>query len=135
MKIYNKRRTAFILLFVTMFLLQDRVGAISSQLDKLDSMIDFAYPVSTVQSARNDLSQAVYALQQNDIDLVAMMLQNALVKIVSRKSFDDRKALDDDDLAYIQDMIKQIDDLITQLENKDKAMLITELCQQLQDIA
>ena len=118
-----------------MFLLQDRVGAISSQLDKLDSMIDFAYPVSTVQSARNDLSQAVYALQQNDIDLVAMMLQNALVKIVSRKSFDDRKALDDDDLAYIQDMIKQIDDLITQLENKDKAMLITELCQQLQDIA
>jgi len=135
MKIYNKLRAVSLFLVVAAFFLQDQIDAISSPLDKIDCMVDFGYPVSQAQSARNDLSQAVYALQQNDIDLVATMLQNALVKIVSRKSVDDRKALDDDDLAYIQAMIKEIDNLIAQLENKEKAILITELCQQLQDIA
>ena len=132
MKIYKNMKAKHRLFFV-MFALSISVGAIDTSSDQIDSMVDFAYPVSDMQSARHDLSQAVYSLEQNDIDLVAAMLQNALIKIVSRKSADDRKAIDDDDREYIQDMINQINAIIASLEHKNKAVLIVELCQQLQE--
>jgi hypothetical protein len=132
MKIYKNIKAVYRLFFV-IFALHISMSAIDTSSDQIDSMVDFAYPISDMQLARNDLSQAVYALQQNDIDLVAAMLQNALIKIVSRKSFDDRKAIDDDDREYIQDMINQINAIIDQLEHNDKAIVIAELSAQLQE--
>ncbi len=132
MKIYKNMKALYRLFFV-IFAINISISAIDTSSHQIDAMVDFGYPISDMQSARNNLSQAVYALEQNDIDLVAAMLQSALIKIVSRKSVNDRKAIDDDDREYIQDMINQINAIIDQLEHKDKAITIAELSRQLQD--
>ncbi len=126
MKIYSKRRVVFFLLAIVCCM-NVELEAQSQKQEQLDCMVDFAYPVTRVESARNDLSEAVYSLQQNDIDLVAHMLQSALAKLVSRK------ALEDDDRQYIQDMINQINAMIESLESNDKSIEIVDLCNQLQD--
>lgn len=92
----------------------------------LDLMVDFAYPVSTMQSVRHDLSQAVYFLQNNDHSSVISLLENACTK------FNTRQNIHDDDRDFIQEMINQINALIEKLEDSDRSV-IHDLCQQLQD--
>lgn len=128
MNIYRKAsKPLFFLLLAIVFSVQARSDHRSTSSEKLDLMVDFAYPISMIQSVRYDVSQALYFSQQQDLELVASLLQNALSKLASRNS------IDDDDRDYIQQMINQIDALIKDLEKKDKSGIILDLCQQIQD--
>ena len=92
---------------------------------QLDLMVDFGYPVSTMQSVRQDVSQALYFLQQHDHNSVSSILEDALTKLNSRNNVDPQ------DIEYIQAMIDKINALIESLEESDRSA-IDDLCQQLQ---
>lgn len=131
MNMYRKvSKLLFFVLLVAISSVQARSDhhfQISQSSEKLDLMVDFAYPISMVQSVRYDLSQALYFSQQQDLTAVVSLLENALSKLASRQS------IEDEDRDYIQQMIAQIDALIKDLEKKDKSTQILDLCQQIQD--
>lgn len=94
--------------------------------DELDLMVDFAYPVSIMQSVRQNLSQAVYFLQQNNQASIYFLLQDAISKLSLRQN------VQQDDRDFIQEMIDQINALIEELEESQRSTIL-DLCQQLQD--
>lgn len=123
MNLYKKTRTTLF------FLLLSPIGYICAQSeysDQLDLMIDFAYPVSMIESVRQDLNQALYFARQNDFQSVVSLLQDALAKFTSRAT------ISDDDIAYIENLIHQIDAIMQSLENNDQRAIIVDLCQQLE---
>lgn len=129
MSIYNKKKasTLFFLLLTIIYCTGHRLDARHQKSDEIDLMVDFAYPVSAIQSARQDLNQALYFSQQNDLESVESLLQEGLSKLASRQS------IEQEDREYIQAIINQIDALINSLEKQDKSIAILDLCQQFQD--
>ena len=129
MSIYNKKKasTLFFLLLTIIYCTGHRLDARHQKSDEIDLMVDFAYPVSAIQSARQDLNQALYFSQQNDLESVENLLQEGLSKLASRQS------IEQEDREYIQAIINQIDALINSLEKQDKSIAILDLCQQFQD--
>ncbi len=95
--------------------------------DALDVMVDFGYPVSMMQSVRQNLNQSLYFLQQHNFEFVIPNLQEAVAKL------DTRLNVSQDDKDYIQAMIDQINALIESLESEHDRSLIVQLCQQIQD--
>ncbi len=118
-----KKTTLFCLLFAPITQLDARLQSS----DQLDSMVDFGYPISTIESVRQDLSQALYFSRQHNLESVPLLLQDGLSKLTSRQ------VITDDDRDHIQNLIDQINAVIQSLEKKDKSMLILDLCQQLQE--
>jgi bifunctional pyridoxal-dependent enzyme with beta-cystathionase and maltose regulon repressor activities len=96
--------------------------------DTLDAMVDFAYPISMMQSIRQDLNQALYGMQQQNFQSVAPLLQDALSKLHTRVG------MNSDDVAYIQAMIDQIHALIVGLEYEQDRSLIDDMCLQIQKL-
>ena len=129
MGIYNKKKiaTLFFLLLTTIYCTIDSLDARIQSSDKIDLMVDFAYPISAMQSVRQDLNQALFFSQQNDLESVESLLQEGLSKLASRKS------IEQEDREYIEAIINQIDVLINSLEKQDKSIAILDLCQQFQD--
>ncbi len=125
MSMYKKTATLFFLLFSPITQLDAKIQSTSS--DQLDPMVVFAYPISVIESVRQDLSRALYFLQQHDVEEVPALLQDALTKLASRK------VINDDDRDHMQNLIDQITALIEVLENKEKSAGILDLCQELQD--
>jgi hypothetical protein len=95
--------------------------------DFIDVMVDFAYPVSMMQSVRQDLNQAVYFLQQQDLQQVVSHLEQAASKSAIRLN------VSQDDKDYIQAMIDQINALIASLESEQDRSHIAQLSQEVQD--
>ena len=79
--------------------------------EPFDVMIDCQYPIFTMQAIREALSQAVYSLQQNNIDQSFAMMEMAISQMQSRHQ------TTSDDKEFIQAMIDKINDLINALEN------------------
>ncbi len=99
MNIYRKIKTLLLCsVFVAVSRL-DQLYATTQEPGQLDAMIDFAYPVSIIQSVRKDVSQALYYLQQSEGQSTVLMLQDALSKLMYRK------VIEQDDADYIQEMI------------------------------
>ena len=111
------------MLLGTTFSMQSR----PSQEDQFDVMVDFAYPVSVMQSVRQDLNQSVYFLQQKDDEPVIPNLQSAVSKLGTRLN------ISQDDKDYIQAMIDQINALIESLESEQDRSQIAQLCKEIQD--
>jgi len=127
MNIYKKGQVFVLLISVNLTYGQSPdVARVESE--ELDLMSDFAYPVSTMQMIRQNLSQALYFLQQNHGPEAASLLSQALSMLMTRQP------IEPDDYAYMQQMIQQIDDLITTLENldEDDKSQISDACDQLQ---
>lgn len=95
--------------------------------EQLDPMIDFAYPVSMMQSIRHDISSAVYALRHDNKLSAESLLENVVARLISRI------AISDDDREYIQEMINQINILIAQLEDRSDYAHISDLSQQVSE--
>ncbi|MBV8661315.1 MAG: hypothetical protein JO129_04175 [Candidatus Dependentiae bacterium] len=126
MNINSKIKIAlFFLLFPTIIL----VDAKSQEPQQLDLMVDFAYPVSMPQSVRQDLSQALYFLQHDEINFVISSLQDAVLKMNSRQP------LQPDDRDFIEEMIAKIDELIASLGglHDDQRSIMLHLSDQLRD--
>ena len=128
----NSYKNIRIDLFFVLIALFSQLNAQIQESDRLDLMVDFGYPVSTMQSVRQDLSQTVYFLQQHDYSSdssisssVISTLENALSKMSSRQ------VIESDDRDFIQEMIDQINALIEKLEASDRTMIF-DVCQQLQ---
>ena len=120
---HKVRVRLFYLLFTMMF----SVGVYSNDgPQEFDSMIDFSYPISTIQSVRHDASQALYFLQQGDHSSVSSLLQSAVSKM------DSRQMVQQDDINFMQEMIDKINSLIDTLEESDRSV-VSDLCQQLHD--
>ena len=88
----NSYKNIRIDLFFVLIALFSQLNAQIQESDRLDLMVDFGYPVSTMQSVRQDLSQTVYFLQQHDYSSdssisssVISTLENALSKINIRQ--------------------------------------------------
>ncbi|MGZ6251254.1 MAG: hypothetical protein ACXWL2_04440 [Candidatus Chromulinivorax sp.] len=95
--------------------------------ESFDVMIDCQYPIFGIQSIREALSQAVYFLQQNNIDQSFVMMQMAISEIQPRHK------PTEDDKEFIQAMIDKINDLIDTLENNNRSYM-QNLCDQLLSI-
>lgn len=93
--------------------------------DLIDVMVDFAYPVSMMQSVRQDLNQAVYFLQQQDLTSGIAHLRDAGSKVTVRLN------VSQDDKDYIQAMIDQINALIASLESEQDRSEIAQLSQEI----
>jgi len=93
---------------------------------QLDPMQDFAYPVSIIQKARQDLNQALFSVQQQNFDQAASLLQNAIDTLQVKGS----QELSPDDEQHIAQMIAQITAIINTHKNEQRA-LIEDLCQQI----
>ena len=128
MNIYIKiKTTLFFLLFGVFFSGTLPLHAVLHEIDQLDSMVDFAYPVSAMQLVRQDLNQALYFSQHNNFETAENFLQQAISK------FSLRKSIEQEDREYIQEIINQIDALINSLEHTDRSLAILDVCQQFQD--
>ncbi|MDP3788059.1 MAG: hypothetical protein Q8Q60_01915 [Candidatus Chromulinivorax sp.] len=129
MNMYKKTKISLFFILSVLITQLDAKYPLSDSLasDQLDSMIDFAYPVSIMESVRQDLNRALYFLRQNDLESVPFLLQDALAKLASRQ------VVSDDDRDHIQNLIDQINAIIYNLEHKDKSGIILDLCQQIQD--
>lgn len=121
---HKVRVRLFYLLFTVMFSLG--VHSNDELQDHLDLMVDFSYPISIIQSVRQDVSQSVYFLQKGDHSSVSSLLQDAVSKLSSRQ------VVQQDDINFMQEMIDKINALIDSLEESDRSE-ISSLCQQLQD--
>jgi hypothetical protein len=128
MSLYRENKTVlFFLLFTTMFAVISQLDARHQSPDTLDSMVDFAYPVSIIQSVRQNLIQALYFSQQNDLESVIVPLQDALSSLAYRQP------INQENKESIQKLLDQINAMIQNLEKKDKSVVILDLCLQLQD--
>ena len=107
------------------FLLYFSVQIAQGNHDMFDVVADCAYPVQSIQSVRESLKQALYALQQDDIFQANLFLQDA-----GRKS-EVRQRVSEEDRDFIEKMIEQINNLINQLEGSHKSFII-DLCSQVQ---
>jgi len=122
MKSYNKKqKQLFFLLFLTMF----RLTCGFHDSERLDVMLDFGYPVSSMQAARQEMSQSLYFLQHNNVAVATTALQNAQALL------DTRRIVQQDDRDFIQGMIDKINALIEQIEESDRSAIL-DLCQQIQ---
>ncbi len=124
MSIHKKAQGALLLLLLTTIISATQQQYLQNS-ESLDLMVDFGYPISTMQSVRQNISQAVYFLQQNNHESVVSLLQDAITLL------DYRKSIEPEDREYLEAMIKQIDALIASLEKSDRSA-IADLCQQLQ---
>lgn len=95
----------------------------------LDFMKDFAYPVSQMQALRQELSQALYALQHQDSRSAIQGLHD-----VSSQLPDRTPVRGDDDYEYIQAMIDRINALIEQIESIDDQREVQELTERIRAI-
>jgi len=123
---HKTRVRLFYVLFSVMFSVGIHSNDDLHESQDFDSILDFSYPVSVIESVRHDLSQAVYYLQNNDSSSGSSLLQDAVSKLSSRQM------VQQDDINFMQEMIDKINGLIETLEESDRSV-ISGLCQQLQE--
>ena len=91
--------------------------------DFLDVMVDFTYPVSVMQSMRQDISQALFAAQDHQVSQAASFLEQAASQL------DGIDMITQDDRQFIQAMLDKINSLIDQLpEEQDRSVLMQLSC-------
>jgi hypothetical protein len=122
MKIVKKRKVVLAFLCLITLSIQSRQLQNS---DEIDVMVDFAYPVSIMQSIRQDLNQALYACQQKKYESALSMLHNAVSKLHEQEI-----VMNADDIAYMKAMINQINVLMQNVENDQDRSALIDLCQQ-----
>lgn len=89
--------------------------------EKLDVMVDFAYPLSTIESVRYALSQALFSLQQGQENITIFFLEQALSLL------DGEKKMTYDDIAFLQNMLEQITYYIDRYEEHQSKVVLLEL--------
>jgi len=113
-----------------MFFMAYNVYATTLDNNNQNCIIDFSYPVSQVESARQDIAQALYFLQDGtyqDVDKALNLIESGSDKLNTRI------VLDPDDRDYLQAMIDKINSLINALENDDQRSYLASLSSQLQN--
>lgn len=111
-----------------LFIMSLSLLAFAREQDHFDVMADFAYPMSDVESLRQDITQGLYFLQQVDHEAdtyqrAVDMFEQANSRVV------DHDKISSDDYDYLQAMLDQINSLIESLEaqNQHRSHL-SEVC-------
>ena len=104
---------------IFLFIMSLSLFAIARDQDHFDIMTDFAYPMSEVESLRQNITQGLCFLQQSDhvsdTYLRAVdMFEQANSKVV------DHDKISSDDYDFLQAMLDQINDLIATLESENE---------------
>lgn len=99
--------------------------------DHFDVMIDFAYPMSDIESLRQDITQGLYFLQQSDHEQDTYQRAVDMFEQANSRVIDHEK-ISSDDYDFLQAMLDQINDLIAKLESEQEHRShLSEVCSDL----
>lgn len=114
------KKSLFLLLYTSQFFIVDLNAS-----EKLDVMVDFAYPLSIIESVRYAVSQAVFSLQHGQESSAISFLEEAIPPLQSRQK------VTDDDRDFLESMLDQINALIDALEKDQNKSMLVRLSQEI----
>jgi len=102
-----------------LFIMSLSLLAFGRDQDSFDVMTDFAYPMSDVESLRQDITQGLCFLQHADHESDTYQRAVDMFEQANSRVIDHDK-ISSDDYDFLQAMLDQINDLIAKLESEQE---------------
>lgn len=91
-----------------------------AQHEKLDTMVEFGYPVSEIEAIRHDIAQGLCFLRQASVSQDSYEFMRALQALEhADDAYTTRTGISSDDRDVLQNLMDQINALISTLEDQD----------------